>query len=142
MNPRHAAWCACEARCTRALLLAALLGPQPIQPTCHKAYCRAVILHDPDCVAAANKALARRFTAAALWGVGAAVAVVTAVVSAVAIHKRQLTAAGFVVWNRHFGEGGEAAGDEYGQLVDAAEVPGSPTATLPAAAPQPQVAEP
>ena len=98
--------------------------------------CRAVILHDPDCYAAAQKALARRYTASALWGVGLAVALVTALVAAGAMHKRQLTAAGFVVYSRRFGEGGGTAGDDYSQLVDAAEVPGTP-APPDAAAQQP-----
>lgn len=102
------------------------LPPTVRPPTNHHDECRAVILHDPDCLAAAQKVLARRYTAASLWAVGLVVALVTAVVAAVAIHKRQLTAAGFVVWSRHFGEGGQAAGDEYARLVNAAEVPSTP----------------
>lgn len=87
---------------------------------------RILNLHDPDCYAAAKKALARRYTAGSLWTVGLVVALVAALAAAVVIHSRQLTAAGFVVWRRSGEEGSAPADAEYGPLVDAAEVPDAP----------------
>ncbi|PRW20852.1 NHL domain-containing [Chlorella sorokiniana] len=87
---------------------------------------RILNLHDPDCYAAAKKALARRYTARSLWAVGLVVALVAALAAAVVIHSRQLTAAGFVVWRRSGEQGGATADSEYGPLVDAAEVPDTP----------------
>ncbi len=94
---------------------------------------RILNLHDPDCYAAAKKALARRYTAGSLWTVGLVVALVAALAAAVVIHSRQLTAAGFVVWRRSGEEGGAPADAEYGPLVDAAEVPDAPAVAQPGA---------
>ena len=110
---------------------------QPALPSCPctslPSHCRILNLHDPDCYAAAKKALARRYTARSLWGMGIVVALVTALAAAVFIHSRQLTAAGFVVWRRSGEEGGQPADGGYGPLVDAAEQPDTPAPQLPRA---------
>lgn len=95
--------------------------------SCSHRPCRILTLHDPDCYAAAKKALAKRYTAGSLWGVGLLVALLTALAAGVVIHSRQLTAAGFVVWRRSGEDSAAPADGEYDRLVDAAEVQGTPS---------------